>query len=95
MTVKGVDLTGMDKVWVSFADTTRTIEVRKDSPTLTLDDTDTVVTCTLSQAESGQFLPNCPVSIQVNWMKNNVRGATKIVTVPCWENLIKEVLTSA
>lgn len=92
MTVKGVDLTGMDYVWVSFADSSRSIEVIKDNPTVTKSGDDSIVVTTLSQVESGKFIPHCPVSVQVNWMKGTTRGATKIVKIPCFENLIKEVL---
>lgn len=94
MTVKGVDLTAMDKVWVSFCDNTRTIDVRKENPTLTKEGDDTIVVVRLTQAESGKFIPCCPISVQVNWMKGTTRGATKIVKIPSYENLIKEVLSN-
>lgn len=91
--VKGVDLTTADAVYVTFTDSVRGIVITKDSPTLTVSGSDTNVTVTLSQAETGQFGPKSRVDIEVNWMKNGMRGATEIGSVTCFENLLKEVIT--
>ena len=91
--VKGVDLTTADSVYVTFTDSVRSIVITKSSPTLEVSGSDTNVTVTLSQAETGQFGPKSRVDIEVNWMKNGLRGATEIGSVTCFENLLKEVIT--
>ena len=91
-TVKSVDLTAADDVWVTFADSTRSIIVTKDSPTVTASGSDSVVECTLTQAETGQFYPCTKASAQVNWMVGTKRLATEIIEVAIKENLIKEIL---
>lgn len=89
----GVDLTSVDDVYVTFTDPVRGIVITKDSPTISASGSDTIVTVTLSQAETGQFLPNSRVDIEINWMDSGVRGATDIASVTCFENLLKEVIT--
>ena len=91
--VKSLDLTSADAVYVTFTDCVRNIVITKNSPTLTAIGSDTEVTVTLSQTETGKFMPNARVDIEVNWMKSGVRGATEIASVTSFENLLKEVLT--
>lgn len=91
--VKGVDLTSADSVYVTFTDSVRSIVITKSSPTLEVSGSDTNVTVTLSQEETGKFGPKSRVDIEVNWMKNGLRGATEIGSVTCFENLLKEVIT--
>lgn len=92
--VKSVDLTSADSVWVTIANTARTITITKDDPTLTVDNGDTICTVTLSQDETRRFYPKANAGIQVNWMTGDVRCATNIASVTVFENLLKEVLPS-
>lgn len=90
--VKGVDLTSADSVWVTIANTARTVTITKDDPTLTVDNGDTICTVTLSQDETRRFFPKAKVDIQVNWMTGDVRCATDIASVTAFENLLKEII---
>lgn len=94
-TVKDIDLTAMDDVLVTFADTTRTIIVTKDSPTVTASGDDTTVKCSLTQAETGRFWPNTKADAQINWLDGTKRCATEIIEIDIKENLIKEILPNA
>ena len=90
---KGIDLTSADSVYVTFTDSVRDIVITKSSPTLEVSGSDTNVTVTLSQTETGKFMANARVDIEINWMKNGLRGATEIGSVTALENLLKEVIT--
>ena len=90
--VKGVDLTSAESVWVTIANTARTITITKDGPTLTVDNGDTICTVTLTQDETRRFAPKAKVDIQVNWMTGDVRCATDIASVTAFENLLKEII---
>ena len=90
--VKGVDLTAADGVWVTFADSTRAVIVTEDSPTVAASGSDTLVTVTLTQAETKSFCPFTKAGVQVNWMKDGARYATEIALIDISENLLKEIL---
>ena len=92
ITVKGIDLSTADYVYVTFSDSTRTIKVTKDNPTITVDGDDSIVTVTLSQQETGQFIHCAPISYQINAMFGSTRIPSIIGTIPCLENLLPEVL---
>lgn len=94
-TVKGIDLTAMDDVLVTFADATRTILVTKDSPTVTASGSDTIVETSLTQAETGKFVQNTTGFAQINWLDGATRCATEIIEISIKENLIKEILPNA
>ena len=95
LTVKGVDLTGVDGVWVTFADSNRTVIVTKDSPTVTASGNDSVVETTLTQAETALFAADTKSGVQVNWYDDGLRFATEIVQINITENLLKEILPNA
>lgn len=90
--VKGVDLTAADSVWVTIANTARTVSITKDEPTMTVSGSDTNVTISLTQDETRRFVPKAKVDIQVNWMTGSVRCATDIASVTAFENLLKEII---
>ena len=92
LTVKGVDLTAADGVWVTFADSNRAIIVTKDSPTVSASGDDTIVETTLSQAETALFAEDTKSGVQVNWLDGTKRFATNIVQININENLLKEIL---
>ena len=90
--VKGVDLTDADSVWVTLANSTRTVVITKDEPTLAVSGSDTTCTITLTQEETRRFAPKAKVDVQVNWMTGDVRCATDIASVTAFENLLKEII---
>ena len=92
ITVKGVDLTAADSVWVTIANKERNVVITKDEPTLTVSGSDTTCTITLSQEETRRFAAKSKVDIQVNWMTDAVRCATDIASVTAFENLLKEII---
>ena len=92
--VKGVDLTDADTVWVTLANSTRTVTITKDEPTLSVSGSDTTCTITLTQEETRRFAPKAKVDVQVNWMDGAIRCATDIASITAFENLLKEVLPS-
>lgn len=99
LTVEGVDITPHD-IYVSFAQGNVELHKSGDDLTVTTETheqvTDTVITLTLSQAESAMFKPNNLVRVQVNWISaTGVRAATEIKSVPALLNLLDEVLPNA
>lgn len=95
LTVKGIDISGADDVWVTFADTPRAIVITKDSPTVAASGSDTKVTVTLTQAETAKFIEGTISGVQVNWMDGGSRYATDIAPIDVKENLLKEILPNA
>ena len=93
--VEGVDLTGEDHVAFSLSDPTESHVVTKEDNALTLTKvgSDTKVSMTLTQAESGSFKPNKMGKAEVNWWNNSgtSRGATEIVDIPIKNNILKKV----
>lgn len=93
---RGVDLTGMDAVTVSLrqrigkAESTHEVDVT--DPTMTYDGTDTTISITLTQEQSGGFVDGKPVEAQVNWLDGTDRDATTIGTVMWHRNLLNEVM---
>lgn len=52
---------------------------------------DTVIACSLSQEQTGQFRPG-RVRVQVNWKTSGgIRKATDTVFIPSFDNLLNEV----
>lgn len=94
--VKGVDITSMH-VWVTLKQ--GRIKLNKKNADLTMrtetvgTSTDTIITFTLTQEESGSFVFNKSASIQANWIDSHgVRGGTKMATIPVLQNLLNEVI---
>lgn len=90
LTVKGVDLTGMD-VLVTFAQACRKITV--ENPTMTLSTGgDTVIEVPLTQLQTGGFTEGS-VEVQVNWLDAlGNRDATTVGTIEVERNLLDEVV---
>ena len=93
--VKGVDITAEDHIYVTFADHTESRVLTKADGELTvsLNDEDTDVSVTLSQAETKIFRPNTHASAEINWCNSSgtSRGATEIVDIIIKNNLLKEI----
>ena len=74
-------------------DTNKTVSVTLNPTTKTVSGNDTIISCALSQEQTGQFRPG-RVRAQVNWMTSGgVRKATDIVFIPSFDNLLDEVKT--
>ena len=93
--VKGLDLTvgTVSNVKVTFSNTLRTVVLTKSATSITKSGDDTVVVVDLTQSETSMFQPNKPCDIIINWLDNGKRRGTDIVTIPVFENLLKEVWT--
>lgn len=91
---EGVDITGADYVWVTFASKSRNHIITKDKESLILEynGKDTLITVELTQQETGSFLINERVDIEINWMNGTKRGATEIKTINVKENLLNKVM---
>ena len=92
--IPGHSLTG-SRIFVSFADKCRkhTITVTEDIDVVQDDEQGSVIEVHLTQEQTGIFDRLEPIDIQVNWItQSGERNATEIVSVPCWENLMKEVI---
>lgn len=90
--VKGVDLTNGYRIWVSLQQgyEVQTIEVGS----ATLDGSDTLIECELTQRQTAKLSPRKPVSIQVNWIDvDGRRNATVQATESVLDNLLAKVVT--
>lgn len=71
----------------------KTISVTLNPTTKTVSGNDTIISCALSQEQTGQFRPG-RVRAQINWMTSGgVRKATDIVFISSFDNLLDEVKT--
>lgn len=92
--VHGLDLTGYD-VTVSLRQTigrsenSHTVDI--PDPTVTLDGADTLVTVTLTQDQTGGFVPG-QVNYQVNYGLGTARGATLVGTLHMAQNLMDDIV---
>ena len=90
LTVKGVDLTGMD-VLVTFTQACHELTVEGPSMTLSTGG-DTVIEVPLSQVQTGGFVEGT-VEVQVNWLDAlGNRDATTVGTIEVERNLLDEVV---
>lgn len=92
---EGVDITGADYIWVTFSDKNRNQVVTKeqsDLMNLAFDGENTIFDVRLTQEETGSFIVNAKVDVEVNWMVGNERLATEIKTLSVKENLLKQVM---
>jgi len=90
LTVKGVDLTGMD-VLVTFTQACRELTVDNPSMTLTTGG-DTVIEVPLSQVQTGGFVDGS-IEVQVNWLDAvGHRDATTVGTIEVERNLLARVV---
>lgn len=92
---EGVDITGADYIWVTFSDKTRNQVVTKDQSdlmNLEFDGENTIFDVRLTQEETGSFIVNAKVDVEVNWMIGSQRLATEIKTLNVKENLLKQVM---
>lgn len=92
--IPGYSLEDAQRVFVSFSDRCRK-HVLTVSDNITIEDSNSGSTLfvNLNQEQTGMFKSKEPVDVQVNWIASSgARIATEIVTIPCWENLIKEVV---
>lgn len=89
---KGIDLTSADSILVTFSDYNGSELLTKDNATAALDGEDTIVTVTLSQAETALFRPKFPSKGQINAMFGNTRLASRVFELDVLDNLKKEIL---
>jgi len=95
LVVEGVNISDSD-VYVSIEQ--GKTELTKSGADLTITTetvqqvTNTLISFTLTQQESALFDYDRNADIQVNWIKNGVRGATRIETVHVLRNLLNEVI---
>lgn len=91
----GLDLTDAAHVYVTFS--IRNVTVTKSDADLTV--TENTVSCSLTQAETLQFitwdtLGDVPVATQVNWTyAGGLRAASEIQTVVFTRQLLNEVVS--
>ena len=78
------------EVYVTIAQGSK--KLTKTDATLEYTQSDTIVKVTLTQEETGAFEYDREVKVQVNWITDGVRAATKIERVDCFENLLDEVI---
>jgi hypothetical protein len=91
--VVGVDLTGSN-VYVTFKQEDSTLITKSgDDVTAELDGSDTTITVSLTQAETGSLMAQKSTSVQVNWMSGATRKATEIRYISTTENLLEGVLS--
>lgn len=88
LTVEGVDLAG-NRVWVSFRQAARKLDVEPES--MAKDGNDTVLLVSLTQAQTSK-LKRGKARVQVNWVGGGKRGATDIVEFEVAENLLERVI---
>ena len=90
--VKGVDITAAD-VYVTIKQGVTEINFSDAELTLTLNDTDTIVTFSLTQEQAGSMDIRAYAGVQVNWIAGGIRYATEIATVKIYDNLYDEVIS--
>ena len=59
---------------------------------VTLGNSDSTITLTLTQEQTAMFKTGFPISVQVNWIDGGVRTATDIATISALDNLLDEVI---
>lgn len=90
--VEGVDITSAD-VYVTIKQGTSEFDLTGNQLSMTYADSNTTITFSLTQEQSGSLTENPDASIQVNWITGGVRYATEIVQVDVYENLYDEVIS--
>ena len=91
--VKGFDLTQKD-VYVTVEQGDVQITLTGEQLTITATEAgNTQITFSLTQEQAGSLNIKAPAEIQVNWMEDNVRKATKIANVRVYDNLLDEVIS--
>lgn len=89
--VKGIDLTAHD-VYVDYRQSAKLIHVKAES--VTFDGADTIVTVELTQGQTGAFVANTPVDVQVNWLTaDGKRDATLLKRIDNGRNLYDRELS--
>lgn len=89
LTIEGIDLTESD-VMVTFAQNDYSFTISGTDLAVTFDGENTVITCRLSETETGKFQNDYYVEIQVNWVSDGERNATDIAYVMVDDNLQNE-----
>lgn len=89
--LKGIDLTNAERVCVTYRNGTfiRTVE----NATVEAVEEDTLITVELDQEFTSRFDPRKDLYIQVNWMEDGKRLATRIKRAGVYQNLLEEVLS--
>ena len=93
--VKDRDLTEFDHIYITISDHTgsRVLTKQDEELTATTDGDDTLVSVTLTQAETKIFRPKTHGSVEINCTNSSgsVRPATEIYDVIFADNLLKEI----
>lgn len=98
LTIEGKDLSTGEDIIVTFKQ--GNLKLEKSGADLDIETdthgqvTDTIVTVILSQAETGAFIDNKSVEVQVNWINaSGARDATEIAHISSGRNLLDEVIS--
>ena len=88
--IPGIDISSKTiKVTFRQGDTV----VTKTDATATYSSGETVISVSLTQAESGKFKDRPGIYCQVNWLDGGQRFATSITEIPPLTNLLSEVIS--
>lgn len=80
-------------IYVTYRDRNRKLILTIKNVIVTeLEDKGSYLEFELTQQQTSLFSNYKSIDVQVNWIKDDKRYATKIKTIPVYENLIKEVL---
>ena len=90
--VVGVDITAAT-VYVTIKQGTTELNLSGAALTLTKVSSDTNITFSLTQAQSGGLNFSAYAEVQVNWIAGGVRYATEIAKLRVLENLYDEVIS--
>lgn len=97
--VKGIDLTGYDvtvslRQLIGVTQNAHEVDIGGDAVSLALDGSDTAVTFTLTQEQSGGFVRGW-VDVQVNYGSGDTRMASSVTSLYMDRNLLTEVVEFA
>lgn len=95
LSAEGIDISEADYIWVTFSDKNRNQVVtknREDFDEIEYDGANTNISITLTQEETGSFIVNSKVDVEINWMIGEKRYATEIKTISVKENLLNQVM---
>lgn len=94
LVIPGYYLEDSQQVFVTFSDKCRKKNVTiSDNIVIEDDENGAVLYVELTQEQTAMFKPHEPIDVQVNWItKDGRRMATDVASIPCLENLLKEVI---
>ena len=94
--IPGYSLSNAQEIFVTFSDKFRkkNVTITSDDGIVVEDDTNgAILYVDLTQEQTAMFRPRDTIDVQVNWItETGKRLATEVAQIPCWENLLKEVI---